>query len=784
MLFESSYPPLLQGVSEQHQDLRKPGQVTELVNMVCDPVTGLRRRPGCAYKWHTSTSTTDWIHLYTEVIDIAGYQAILWVDTHMGKVWLLDQTTHEQIAEFTAPYVLGNKFSIRTAFVGDTLYLCNTLKRPNVKRAQPYRRWQSSGFAYVLSGSYGKTYDLTIRGRNGVGRVARYTTPSGQGTNDAALATPEYIAKQLADLITGNMADLPGVGVEVRGAYIFAWTEDPDTIIEVTSDVGSTFMVASGTGRVATVSQLPAILPPRGDRAVIAVGYGRAPQYYRYDGSQQAWLETGGPNSVSAIADVPVSIYRKNGTWYIDWNDWEGRFAGDDVTNPDFHWLSAGITGMCAYQGRLCILSGNYVAFSAAGNPKRWYRSTVTELLDSDPIEVGASSQSSASYTWGVQYQRDLLLFSKSHQAVVPSTGQAITPRTATVAPTSGYATDTNVPPAIMGKTLMYARPTAPGYTGFMEMIPSQYTAGQYISDDATPHLPRYFSGEVSEFKASASVPMAAVLMSNTRYHLQVYEYTWDGDQRVQSAWHRWTFPYPIESIYWVGGLLHIVFNRSNNVRIVCTLDPRGSSESARNTYPFLDLHFSSFLSNFGLLSKPEWLSLLDKDFEKRWVGVVADQGLPDWGMPVPLDDPSRFDVDRRASQVLIGLPYTSTVVPPRPVVVDEKGDAVHTAPKSAVVLKYTFHLQRAYKIKVLVMRGVPYGNPQEWVYREVYANQWDQFSLVPGSTWAAPEAVTDMPLGVQMDEHFLRISSDSVYELNLLGLSFVVNYKPLFQRR
>ena len=784
MLFESSYPPLLQGVSEQHQDLRKPGQVTELVNMVCDPVTGLRRRPGVEFKqWWAGVTTNDWIHLYTEVVDIAGFQAVLWIDTKAGWVQLLDQNTHAVLAKWDSPYVLGDKFSIRTAFVGDRLYICNTAKRPVVHREQRYKRWQSSGFAYVLSGAYGKTYDLTVRGRNGVGRVARYTTPSGQGANDSALATPEYIMKQLADGITANMADLPGVGVEIRGAYLFVWTSDPDTVIEVTSDVGSTFLVSSGTGRVATTSQLPAILPPNGRDAVVAVGYGRAPQYYRYDASQQSWLETGGPNSISKIEDTPIHIRRTNGTWFIDWNAWEGRLAGDDASNPEFHWMSAGITGMCSYQGRLCILSGNYVAFSAANNPRRWFRSTVVDLLDSDPIEVGASSQSSASYTWGAQYQRDLLLFSKNHQAVVPSTGQAITPRTATVAPTSGYATDTNVSPTILGKTLMYARPTAPGYTGFMEMIPSQYTASQYISDDATPHLPRYFKGSVAEFKASPSVPLAVVLMSDTRYHLQVYEYTWDGDQRAQAAWHRWTFPYPIESVYWVGGLLHIVFNQ-NSARFLGVLDPRGSSESARNTQPFLDMHFSAILHPSGVLGVPPWVNVLDVNFRQKWVGVVSDPQARDWGMPVPLDDPSSFDASRAASPVRIGLPFTSTVVPPRPIVVDEKGDAVHTSPKSAVVLKYTFHLQRAYKIKVLVMRGVPYGNPQEWVYREVYANQWDAPSLVPGSTWVAPEAITDMPLGVQMDEHFLRISSDSVYELNLLGLSFAVSYKPLYSRR
>lgn len=754
--------------------------------MVCDPVTGLRRRPGAKFvKWE-STSAPNLEYLYTETIDIAGHQAVLWIDTLNAKLDLRRQDNPgEVIASWDAPYVRGAAYSIRTAFVGDDLYVCNLQQRPAIDRAAVGRRWRSAGFAYVLAGAYGKEYTLTVRGRGGAGRVVRYTTPSGQGVNDAAQATPEYIMDQLAGLLRRDMTGLDDVGIERRGAYLIVWTGSSEFNVQVESDTGSTFMVVSGPGgRVSTTSQLPAILPPAGDGITIAVGHGRTPQYYRFDAVQGAWLETGGPNSVSAIRNAPVRVYRRDdGQWFIDWSAWEGRLAGDDVSNPDFQWLTRGITGMCAYQGRLCILSGNYVAFSASGNPKRWFRSTVTELLDSDPIELGASSQSSASYMWGVQYQRDLLLFSKNHQAVVPSTGQAITPRTATVVPTSSYATTTECAPQVLGKTLMYARPTSPGYSGFMEMIPSQYTNSQYISDDATPHLPRYFRGQVVNWQASPSIPMAVALLSDTRFHLQVYEYTWDGDQRAQAAWHTWTFPYAIESLFWVGGQLYLVFKHKNE-RAIGVIDPRGSSESARNTTPFLDLYNPVVLFKDGQASVPPSIDAFDSEFRTKWLGVVAEPTAPDWGMPVPLQGLPGYDDSRLTLQVLAGVPYTSSVTPPRPVVVDEKGDAVHTSPKSAVVLKYTFHLQRAYQINVSIMRGVPYGSPHLWQYRQVMANQWDAFTLQPGNTWAAPEAVTDMPAGIQMDEHFLKIESESVFELNLLGLSFVVSYKPIFQRR
>ncbi|NYW24497.1 hypothetical protein, partial [Escherichia coli] len=44
--YESAYKSLLQGVSQQIPEERLPGQLSAQVNMLSDPVTNLRRRPG------------------------------------------------------------------------------------------------------------------------------------------------------------------------------------------------------------------------------------------------------------------------------------------------------------------------------------------------------------------------------------------------------------------------------------------------------------------------------------------------------------------------------------------------------------------------------------------------------------------------------------------------------------------------------------------------------------------------------------------------------------------
>lgn len=54
MKVSDSYASLVQGVSEQVPELRRPGQLSEQVNLLPDPVEGLTRRPGSVYKGTTT----------------------------------------------------------------------------------------------------------------------------------------------------------------------------------------------------------------------------------------------------------------------------------------------------------------------------------------------------------------------------------------------------------------------------------------------------------------------------------------------------------------------------------------------------------------------------------------------------------------------------------------------------------------------------------------------------------------------------------------------------------
>src|SRR5699024_10748856 len=279
--------------------------------------------------------------------------------------------------------------------------------------------------------------------------------------------------------------------------------------------------------------------------------------------------------------------------WVLDTNHYVGRLAGDEKTNECADFVDGGIPGLASYQGRLVILSGPWVSLSASNTPRRFYRSTVAELVDTDPIHIGSSAASSAAYEYAVPFNKDLLLFSAGYQALIPSGSVAITPQNAQVVVTSTYAADTTTSPMAIGRTLVYPAPRSTQYFGVMEMLPSPYTDSQYVSADSTEHLPKYLKGRC-RFVVSSSVS-SMVLFGQTRdlKSIVVHEYSWSGDEKLLKSWHRWTFHHPVAYAYFSNEVINVLTVVGDRI-VRGSIDARaGAVEDSVDTRPFLDWNFS-----------------------------------------------------------------------------------------------------------------------------------------------------------------------------------------------
>ena len=782
-------PPLWQGVTQQDPQFHKPGQVPNLLNMLCDPVTGLRRRPGIrSTADNVPSGGFDNDSIFHQVVEVSGTQVVVGVNTHSGQLFLCAPTTGASFTQwgtndyFKAP----SRYYIQTAIVGDKLFVVNLDKRPTVERNTTTQPLNESGFAYVSSGAFGKTFQLQVAfawpaSGNVTSVWTSYKTPDGSQPGDAEKATPEYIATQLAvNLMNITLTAGPGNGKKVsevlhigtEGGYI-AFRANPGAgtgkVNSVTSTTGATWIVTSGTGHVLSAGLLPGVNHWLLNGAVFRVGSGDAAPYFRWDENRKAWLETAAPGSVSKIHNAPVAVWWDGTRWYHNApNFFGGRTAGDDKTNPEFAWLTEGISGIFGYQGRLGILSGSKVALSASGKPDVWFRTTVTELLDSDPIEIATSSQSAATYTQAIQYRKDVLLFSAQHQAYMPGANRVLTPRNATVQGIDQYGATSRVAPQVVGPTLMFCRDLPGNFTGVMEINPATQVEGEYQIYDSTPHLPKYFRGKARFFRASANAPMAVLATDDAYNSLYVYEYAFDGQERMQSAWHLWTFRHTIVDAYWVGPTLFIVQAEGDRL-FYGSLDPRGDSSAFH-------------LDNWQTV---RWDG-------RRWATDNTSSPRSPSGDPVyfysapnsPMYGSEIIGTPDINTVASAGLQFTSRVTLPEVTVTGSDGRPVPL--RNSTVLRYDVGLNDAYDVWAYVGRG-------QWKNRRVdipvriitlKPRNFMNGRLLLDRSWVVPRAYCQLITRVPANDHYVTLEAVSGYRMNITGVSYTMQYTPLYLRR
>ena len=781
-------PPLWQGVTQQDPQFHKPGQVPNLVNMLCDPVTGLRRRPGIR-------STADHVpdggftndSLFHQVVEVSGTQVVVGVNTHTGHLFLCSPTNGAVITQWGVNdyFKASSRYYIQTAIVGDRLYVANLEKKPTVERNTTTQPLRESGFAYVASGAFGKTFQLQVAwswsAGGGHSVWATYQTPDGSQPGDAEKATPEYIAGQLVQRlhdITINSGPANGrkvrdvVHIANEGGYIAFRANTPQgttTITSVTSTTGATWIVTSGTGHVLNSGMLPGVNHWLLDGAVFRVGSDDTAPYFRWDANRKAWLETAAPNSITKINNTPVAVWWDGTRWYHNAPSFfPGRQAGDDNSNPEFAWMTHGISGIFGYQGRLGILSGSRVALSASGKPNVWFRTTVTELLDSDPIEVATSSQSAATYTQAIQYRKDVLLFSSQHQAYMPGANRVLTPRTATVQGIDQYGSNSRVSPQVVGPTLMFCRDLPGGYTGVMEINPATQVEGEYQIFDSTPHLPRYFKGKARFFRASANAPMAVLATDSDYTELYVYEYAFDGQERMQSAWHKWVFKHTIVDAFWVGPTLFLV--QAEGARLFYgALDPRGDAEAFHLDH-WKEVHWDGrwwVVQNTSGASSPSG----------DQVYFYSNPRDPMYGSEI-IGQPAVGTI------AAAGFAFTSRVTLPEVTVTGSDGRPVPL--RDSTVLRYDIGLNDAYDTWAYINYGQWGRRREDPPPRHVTLRprRFTNGRLQLGRSWVVPRAYCQLIVRAKANDHYITLDAVSGYRMNITSVTYALQYTPLYPRR
>lgn len=773
---EDSYAPLLGGVSQQVPHQRVPGQLTEQTNMLSDPQTGLRRRPGT--KWlatynHSGSALTSTALFYAA---IGGVDVLVVCDTANAMLRVFDLSGNVLLLEYVPYIAASSSKDIKVAALNGELFVLNTTKIPANATPAPNDN-QTKGYFSIEAGQFKMRYQVSLVTSAGFQYNAEYTTPDGTGATDAELASPEYIAGQLANGL--NVWAGKVSATQWKNTVFCRLIDGTTATLSVTSSTGGVYMTTSRTSSIRDSSQLPATLHSLANGYVVATG-SKFPTYYKYESSTSRWLETGAPTGgYTGFSNMPIAI-RKSTTWVVDQSAYEGRYAGDDDSNPAHQFMgSVGpFTGISAYQGRLVLLYGSRVSMSASNNPRRFYRSTVTTLLDADPIEVGAGSLSSAVFRYAVAFNKDLVLFGDKVQAVMPGNNAAITPRTASIMLTSAFDTGNTAPPVTTGQTMLY--PTDRGGTfGFLEMLPSSSVDSIYSTLDVTTHLPTYFEGDC-KFSTSSPVARMAVFGTTTNTKvLYVHEYLWDSDTtKAQSAWHKWEFQLDIASAVFVGSKLMVVF--SNGVYAnICVMDPR-TPDPYENYLDNVSMYiFDPDAASYVVLGSrttafmaPEnTLAAVDSAVYGSAYPIIPTRVLATFSGV--LMTPHSYS----SETMRVGWTYTSTVTPSPVVLRDRKQLPILTG--TTTLHSLTLHTKDTGQYDAVVT----YGDDEP---SEVFTQGTEILSTPDVEADAylqASESSSVIPCRFDRDKGSVSFTTAGTEGLTITGLDYIVRHRQKYRR-
>lgn len=213
---------------------------------------------------------------------------------------------------------------------------------------------------------------------------------------------------------------------------------------------------------------------------------------------------------------------------------WGERLVGDDDTNPAASFVGRTIKDILFFRNRLTFLSDENVIMSESGKFFNFWRTSVIQLLDSDPIDVGSSSTKVSTLTAGIPFYERLVLFADQTQFTLYS-GDNLTAKTVSIQSTTSFASSGLSQPVAVGKNIYFGF-SRNDYAGVQEYYINPETQ-LFDGVDISASIPSYIKGNITKIAGSDNEQIVAFLADGEKNKVYIYKYFFTGSEKLQSAW-------------------------------------------------------------------------------------------------------------------------------------------------------------------------------------------------------------------------------------------------------
>ena len=285
-------------------------------------------------------------------------------------------------------------------------------------------------------------------------------------------------------------------------------------------------------------------------------------------------------------------------------NYWKPRTVGAADTNPMPSFVGNTIDGISFFKNRIIFTSRQNVVCSQAGDYFNFFASTVITIVDSDPIDLSASSSKPIRFQHLLPIPRaGLLLFGDNAQYILETTTEAFAPKTAEINRLSSFSLTDTISPIDVGPSYIFLE-QGDKATAVYEMNIGDNVGGKPIVQELTKPLPYYIPAAIKNLKVSQSANTFAILSAQDTKSIYLYRFFNAGDSRV-SAWFRWILPGTVESFDFDQDIMYIVTKQgSNYILNTMSLMTETPSQSLLFEGQYLDVRLDYFDYNPTLVYK------------------------------------------------------------------------------------------------------------------------------------------------------------------------------------
>lgn len=255
------------------------------------------------------------------------------------------------------------------------------------------------------------------------------------------------------------------------------------------------------------------------------------------------WKETCAPGLSVGMHwhTMPWALVREaDGSFTFKMLTWGQRKVGDAKSNPNPSFLNRPLNDVFFYRNRLGLLCDENIIFSEAGEYFNFYRTTVTQLTDSEPIDVAVSHTKVSILEHAIPFNKQLLVFSGQTQFVIDQ-NELLSPKTISVKMSTEFPCSTTCKPVPVGKNVYFV--VEKGDWSAVREYYADFNNLSNDSQDVTGHVPKYIPSGVFKIAASTNEDIMCLMSNKEPNILYVYKYFWANNEKLQSAWSKWTFP-------------------------------------------------------------------------------------------------------------------------------------------------------------------------------------------------------------------------------------------------